>query len=126
MVKALIDTNVLVDVLRKYAPAETWLQSQSDLAVSRTSWLELMEGSTSKSEQQRAITLLNDFAIVELTVSDFDWATQQLVRYRLINGVDAFDCLIAAPSYRLQLPLYTRNLKHFAPLLGKLAQEPYS
>jgi hypothetical protein len=32
----------------------------------------------------------------------------------------------SAPSYRLQLPLYTRNLKHFAPLLGKLAQEPYA
>jgi hypothetical protein len=31
----------------------------------------------------------------------------------------------SAPSYRLQLPLYTRNLKHFAPLLGKLAREPY-
>lgn len=74
-----------------------------------------MEGSNSKAEQGRAITLLNDFAIVELTVSDFDWATQQLIKYRLINGIDAFDSLLAAPSYRLQLPL-----------LGNLAQEVYA
>jgi hypothetical protein len=33
---------------------------------------------------------------------------------------------IAAPSYRLQVPLYTRSLKHFAPLLGRLAQQPYT
>lgn len=25
----------------------------------------------------------------------------------------------------LQLPLYTHNLKHFAPLLGDLARQPY-
>lgn len=36
---ALLDTNILVDVLRKYEPAENWLQLQNDLAVSRTSWL---------------------------------------------------------------------------------------
>jgi len=35
------------------------------------------------------------------------------------------DCLIAAAAFRLQVPLHTRNLKHFAPLLGELAQEPY-
>jgi hypothetical protein len=33
--------------------------------------------------------------------------------------------IIVVPSHRLQLTLYTRNLKHFAPLLGRLAQELY-
>jgi predicted nucleic acid-binding protein len=126
MVAALLDTNILVDVLRKYEPAEQWLRSQRDLAVSHVIWLELMEGSTHKDEQRRAITLLNDFALVEFTTSDLAWATQQLIKHRLSHSVDAFDCLIAAPSYRLQLPLYTRNLKHFAPLLGDLAQQPYT
>jgi hypothetical protein len=35
------------------------------------------------------------------------------------------DCLIAAPSHRLNVPLYTMNLKHFTPLLGALAVRPY-
>lgn len=47
-----------------------------------------------------------------------------LIDSNIVN-VDAFDCLVAALSFRLQLPLYTRNLKYFAPLLGHLAQQPY-
>lgn len=125
MVKALIDTNVVVDLLRKYLPAENWLAGQRDLGVSRVVWLEILEGVENKYERQRALRLLNDFELVELAAGDFDWATQQLIRYRLSHNVDAFDCLIAAPGYRLQLPLYTRNLKHFVPLLGMLAQAPY-
>jgi predicted nucleic acid-binding protein len=125
MVKALLDTNIIVDLLRKHPIAEQWLMEQRDLAVSRSVWLEVLQGVEDSAEQRRAITLLNDFELVELTVSDFDWATRQLTRYHLSHNVDAFDCLIAAPSYRLQLPLYTRNLKHFTTLLGKLAQQPY-
>ena len=125
MVSALLDSNILVDVLRTHEPAEMWLREQNDLAVSRAVWLEILEGAETRNEQQRAITLLNDFQLIELTVSDFDWATQQLIKHHPGNAVDAFDCLIAAPSHRLQLPLFTRNLKHLTPLLGTLAQEPY-
>jgi predicted nucleic acid-binding protein len=88
-------------------------------------WLEVIEGARDSTGLRLALELLNEFGLVEFTVSDFDWATQQLIRYRLSHNVDAFDCLIAAPSYRLQLPLYTRNVKHLAPLLGVLAQQPY-
>jgi predicted nucleic acid-binding protein len=45
--------------------------------------------------------------------------------FTLSHGVGIMDCLIASVSYRLQVPLYTRNLKHFTPLLGALAQTPY-
>lgn len=125
MVSAILDTNILVDLSRKYQPAEIWLVSQTNLAITRMTWLEMLEGASNKEEQERAITLLNDFALVEFTVSDLDWATRELTRLRLTHHVDAFDCLIAAPCYRLQLPLFTPNLKHFRPLLGNLAQKPY-
>jgi predicted nucleic acid-binding protein len=35
------------------------------------------------------------------------------------------DCLIASTAGRLGLPLFTRNLKHFVPLIDPLAQAPY-
>ena len=126
MVVALLDTNVVVDLLNDYPPAIQWFSVQSDLALTRSVWLEVIEGVENKIEMQQTTAFLDRFGLVELTVSDFDWATRQLIKYRLSHNIDAFDCLIAAPSYRLQLPLYTRNLKHFAPLLGKLAQEPYT
>jgi predicted nucleic acid-binding protein len=40
-------------------------------------------------------------------------------------GIGMMDCLIASVSLCLQLPLYTRNLRHFTPLLGTLAVKPY-
>lgn len=60
-----------------------------------------------------------------LTQGDLDWAMQAQMQYELSHGVGMMDCLIASVSYRLQIALYTHNLKHFAPLLGSLAQPPY-
>ena len=57
-------------------------------------------------------------------MEDLNWAMQQLRQYRLSHNVGILDCLIAAPAHRLQIPLYTRNLKHLEPLLGTLAQQP--
>lgn len=88
-------------------------------------WFEVVDGAENKSDQQKATTLLKDFELVETTTVDFEWAAAQFLRFRLSHNVDWFDCLIAAPCHRLQLPLYTRNLKHFTPLLGGLAQQPY-
>lgn len=125
MVTGLLDANIIVDLLREHEPARPWVAGQGSLGVTRAVWLEIIEGARDSLGLRRALALLNEFDLVEFTLSDFDWATQQLIRYRLSHNVDAFDCLIAAPSYRLQLPLYTRNFKHFAPLLGALAQAPY-
>jgi predicted nucleic acid-binding protein len=126
VVTALLDTNIVIDLLNGYPPATQWLLTQTGLALTRSVWLEVIEGVENKIEMGQTTTFLDTFGLIELAESDFDWATQQLIRYKLSHNVDAFDCLIAAPSYRLQLPLFTCNLKHFAPLLGKLAQEPYS
>jgi predicted nucleic acid-binding protein len=54
-----------------------------------------------------------------------DWAMDQQEKFALSHNVGMNDCLIASISYRLQLPLYTTNLKHFIPLLNNLAQKPY-
>ncbi len=125
MIAALIDTNIIVDLLRKYAPAESWLSTQQALAVTRAVWLEILEGVNDSHAQQRAIRLLKDFELLPTTNEDMEWAVRQLARFGLRYSVDAFDCLIAAPAQRLNLPLYRRNLKHMTPLLGALAQQPY-
>jgi predicted nucleic acid-binding protein len=40
---------------------------------------------------------------------------QQLERFQFTHHIGKEDCLIAAVSYRLQLPLYTHNLKDIPP-----------
>ena len=62
---------------------------------------------------------------IDVMSQDVDWAIRQLLRFHLSHDLEAMDCLIAAVSYRLGVPLYTRDLKHFTPLLGDLARLPY-
>jgi predicted nucleic acid-binding protein len=44
MVAGLLDTSVVVDLLRQHPPAEQWLQQQGQLGVTRIVWLEIIEG----------------------------------------------------------------------------------
>lgn len=125
MVNALVDTSVVIDLLRGYPPAQAWYLQQVDLGVSRAVWLEALEGSQNRQEQRHALKLLKRFYTDEITESDSIWATNQLIRLNLSHNIDAFDCLIAASAHRLNVTLYTRNLKHFVPLIGGLAQQPY-
>lgn len=126
MVVALVDTSVLVDVLRKYRPATEWMTQQPDnLGVATAVRLEVIEGAQNQVKQQLAVAVLNRLTPVGNIAADFGWAEARLIRYQLSHNVGMMDCLIASASQRLQLPLYTRNLRHFTPLLGDLAQSPY-
>ena len=124
-IDAFVDTSVVVDLIRLHAPALNWYATQYNLGLSRAVWLEVVEGATNKTRQQSATTILSKFAVVELTAADGQWAATKLAQYNLSHNIDPFDCLIAAASHRLGLTLYTRNMKHFSPLLGTLAQSPY-
>lgn len=125
MVTALLDTSVVVDVLRQHPPAKAWLSSTSDLGITQIVQLEVVEGAHNRIEQQRAIRLLKRFEQVDVISADMDWAMEQLVRYKLSHNVGMMDCLIASVSQRMDVPLFTINLKHFTPILGAMAQKPY-
>lgn len=85
-----------------------------------------MQGTANAARQRDAIKLLRRFDLVEVTIDGMKWASDAVARYVLKDGVDGFDCMIAAVSHRLKVPLYTRNLKHFRPLIGALAVVPYT
>jgi predicted nucleic acid-binding protein len=125
VVTGLLDTAVLVDLLRSYEPSRDWLAGQPRLGIVPIVWLEIIQGAENLRAQKRAVELLRHFERVDLEPADFDWAIGQALRLRLSHSVDVMDCVIAAAARRLDLPLYTRNLKHFEPMLGSLARKPY-
>lgn len=125
MVKALLDTSILIDLLRRFTPAMTWFTQQNDLGVSSIVWLELLQGARNTVAQQKAQQLLGQLERIEMTDDDMNWAIKQLSHYNLSHNLGGVDCLIAVTSHRLQIPLYTMHLKHFIPILGTLAQKPY-
>ncbi len=125
MVKGLLDTNIIVDFLRLYTPAQNWYQQQPTLGITPFVWLEVIEGSQNNLKQRHALKLMKKMTMIYPEKSDYDWAMQQLGSYWLSHHIELLDCLIASVSYRLQIMRVKRNLKHFKPLLGNLAQKPY-
>jgi predicted nucleic acid-binding protein len=122
-----VDTAVIVDFLRNYPAALQWKHSQGQaiMGLSPFVWMEVIRGALNKQGQERAVKMLSQFELIEVTQSDIEWAMRHQLTYHLSHNVGMNDCLIAAPAFRLQLPLYTQNVKHFMPLLGALAQKPY-
>jgi hypothetical protein len=125
MITGLVDTSIVVDLLRGNALAIEWLKGQQQLGISPFAVLELVEGCENKQDQMITLRTIKKFELNEPQMADITWAKTMLTRYWLSHSIDAFDCLIAASAQRMQLPLFTVNLKHFAPLLGSLAIRPY-
>ncbi len=125
MVSAVVDTSVLVDVLRLRSTAVDWFYNQNNLAITPMIQMELIAGAASKVDQQKAIQFIKQMQMLPLLPEDVTWAMEQQLQYSLSHNVGMNDCLIAATAKRLNLPLMTTNLKHFAPLLGTQVQRPY-
>jgi predicted nucleic acid-binding protein len=126
MISGLADTNILIELYRNVAGARVWFATQSDLAISTVTWLEFIEGARGKNGQKRCAEIMAQFELVFLTDADQQWAMAQLLKYRLSRGVSFQDCLIASVCHRLQVPIYTQNVKDFLAVLpAQLVIQPY-
>lgn len=121
----LVDTTVILHYFRQNAAARAWVDSQpAQLSVTSTTWLEVMEGASSKANQVESKSILGKFEVIYLTAADQQWAMEQLERFQFSHHIGMNDCLIASVAYRLRVPLYTHNIKDMAPLIGELAVKP--
>lgn len=124
MTTAILDTTVLVHLIRKSPPALAWFrQQQATYSITSISWLEIMVGTPNKHAQEDWFKLLNECEHLFLTESDQQWTMIQTLRFSHSPSIN--DCLIAAIAYRLGVPLLTHNLKDIQPLIGALAVKPY-
>ncbi|MBC7872261.1 MAG: PIN domain-containing protein [Chitinophagaceae bacterium] len=127
MTVGIVDTTVIIHYFRKQPAAHAWLNAQPErLSITPITWLEVMYGAPGKAGQAACKLILNQFDMEYLTASDMNWAMQQMESYRLSHGVGINDSLIASICHRLQVPLYTHNLKHMNILLNpSLVIKPY-
>jgi hypothetical protein len=125
-IDALLDTNVIIDILQGHQPALDWYaDAEMMLVITPVVWFETLEGSQNKLEYNRALKLLNAFAMEHSTVSDDLWAMTQYGRLLLSHGLEWSDCLIASVALRLNVPIFTGNLRHFQLLPGITSRKPY-
>jgi predicted nucleic acid-binding protein len=118
-VSLLLDTCVVIDVLRGDTAAMTFVLRQTKPLVCSVTLLELYKGFRSKREEAVAERLLSGLTNVQLDRSDI-WrrAGQHMKHYGPSHGLDDLDALIAATAEHHGLKLATLNVKHFPMLKG--------
>jgi predicted nucleic acid-binding protein len=113
----LLDTDVLIDYLRDYPDAVSYVEAQQErLLLSVVTVAELYAGVREGEERSRLERFLRAFEIIPL---DPHLAVQGgLYRrdYSKSHNVGLADALIAATATHRQVPLVTLNQKHF-PML---------
>lgn len=117
---AFLDTNVIIDILRRQKESLAWLsQQRQPLLITPLVWMEVVAGVRSKNELRPTLDVLEHFRMVYPSQQDLDWAMHQQKRLRPIGLIiDIMDYIIASVCFRLGTLIYTHNLKHFKPLLG--------
>jgi predicted nucleic acid-binding protein len=127
VIDAILDTSVLVDLLRAYSPATEWFASlgRRRVAVTPVVWMETVQGATNREKRAQAIRFLRQFRIEHPTEDDNRWAMRQTARFHLSHGIHLQDAMIASVAVRLGVALHTTNLKHFQPLPSLEVLKPY-
>ncbi len=107
-VKAVFDTNILVDYLNGHVKAAEELRRFSELVISRITWIEVLAGASLEDEDETR-RFLRLFRIEELT-ADIAETALEIRRERKPRLPDA---IILATAQRLGCLLVTRNTKDF-------------
>jgi tRNA(fMet)-specific endonuclease VapC len=113
MSKALLDTDVLIDHLRGHRHL-----GDEDTAISVISRTELFAGS--EGQEKAVEALLEDCEEVAVDVS----IARRAGRIKRRTGLKIADALIAATALEHNLPLLTRNLRHFERVADLVVRSP--
>lgn len=125
----LLDSDVLVDLLRKYPPAVAWfdaLHEDEELVVSGYVVMELIQGCRNRAEQDRVQRELTTYGIVWLSPTDCDQALKVFTAHRLSHNAGLLDVLIGQTAVALGTPLHTFNQRHYSFIPGVQTIQPYT
>jgi predicted nucleic acid-binding protein len=124
----LIDTDVAIDIVRRFPPAPDWLGSirGHTLLASGFTAMELLSGCKNSAEQQLANQVIRLLGLKWPSRQRCSAALELYRSTRLSQGIGLIDCLIAQTALALDLPLLTFNEKHFRVVPGLQKFQPYS
>ena len=109
----LLDTNILIDVLRGEAVALAWLEQQQSPQISVITWIEVLVGCRD-AETEAVQAWLEAFPRLPLD----DASSRAAVRLRQQHGMKMPDAIILATARCADLTLATRNSRDFPLTMG--------
>ena len=125
----LLDSDVMIDLLRQYLPAIEWFDSLPDneeIVLPGFVVMELIQGCRNKVEQEKAQRELADYGVVWPAPDECDGALDDFAQYHLSHNAGLLDVLIGRTAVGLDMPLHTFNQKHYNFIPGLQTIQPYS
>jgi len=116
----LLDTNIVVELLRKSPTAAAWFEGLDERpAISAVSLLELYAGTRSQRDERDVVAVRQQLTCLPINEDIGERAGALMRHYGKSHGMDIPDALIAATAEHHGLRLATLNVKHF-PMFPKL------
>jgi predicted nucleic acid-binding protein len=111
----IFDTDIFIWVQRGNSKAARLVEKTTDRFLSIQTYMELLQGATSKDQHKNTKSFIKDFnfIVLPLTENIGHRALVYVEEYALSNGIRAGDAIIAATAVENNLPLSTSNRKHF-------------
>ena len=109
----LLDTNILIDLLRGEAVALAWLEQQQSPQISVITWIEVLVGCRD-AETEAVQAWLEAFPRLPLD----DASSRAAVRLRQQHGMKMPNAIILATARCAELTLATRNSCDFPLTMG--------
>ena len=123
----IIDTDVLIDVLRKHPPALKWLAGVTDEIITPGFCsMELVADVHSLAEMRRVDQVLLPVRVVWPSRGAMEDALRIYRSFRLSVAIGFVDAMIAATAIELDLALHTFNSKHYSHVPGLKLIRPYT
>lgn len=122
----LVDTDVLVDILRGHAPAVDWFSGLPELpSVAGLVVMELIQDAETKERMDRALKLVAPLPVVWPREAECDSALSNFRDFHLSHGLGLLDALIAACAVGRKATLCTFNAKHYRVVPELDLTQPY-
>ena len=125
----LLDSDVLIDLLRRHPPAVGWfdaLHEDEELVVPGYVVMELIQGCRNKVEQESVQRELAAYGVEWLSPTDCDRALDVFASYRLSHNAGLLDVLIGQTAVALGMPLHTFNQRHYSFFPEIQTVQPYA
>jgi predicted nucleic acid-binding protein len=109
LLKAVLDTNILIDLVNGHEEANNEIGRYSWLAISRINWIEVLTGARRSEDQKRVDNLLRYFEMIELNES----VAHDAISLRRQHRLKPPDAIIWAAARLNDSLLVTRDSRDF-------------
>jgi predicted nucleic acid-binding protein len=123
----LLDTDIVIDLLRHYPPAVTWLESldSEEIILPGFVVMELIQGCRNKAEQREIEKILCAYEVAWPSATTCDEALSVFTDYYLSHGLGILDAIIGQMAVTLNIRLCTFNQKHYSMIPNLHTLQPY-